>query len=89
MAREQITFSFNYEDLAELTDMSVDGIRQARSRNEFDPTDIASVFVWLGRKGTRELRLAMHEFGWHDTSANPWTNQPRRRSPKKTTKTEK
>jgi hypothetical protein len=47
---------YNYATLARLTGMNYDAVCQHRSRGNFDPNDLASVLVWLGRHAKKDLR---------------------------------
>lgn len=63
---------WTYEKLAELCNMSVKAVHQARSRKEFDPLDFASLFPWIARKGKPEIRRAILDYGFmQDTAINP------------------
>lgn len=74
-------FCWTYTELAKLTDMTVNAVHQARSRNEFDPNDFKTLFPWLARKGTLPIREAILHYGFFYEAfpENPLMARPRRR----------
>lgn len=61
MARTPTQWSFDYEDLQKLTGLSGEAVRQAKSREEFNPDDLGSVILWIGRHGNMDLRRDLME----------------------------
>lgn len=59
MAPRPKFFVWNYEDLIKLTGMSMEALYQARSRGSFDPENLGSVVLFLGRHGTQEFRTQL------------------------------
>jgi len=56
MAQER-EFTFTYTTLAELIGLTRNAVHQHASRGRFDPTDLASVCVYLARYGSQELKM--------------------------------
>ena len=56
MAQER-QFMFTYTTLAELIGLTRNAVHQHACRGRFDPTDLASVCVYLARYGSKELKM--------------------------------
>lgn len=56
MARTSTQWAFDYEDLQKMTGMSSDAVRQAKSRDDFNPDNLRTVVLWLIRNGTVEFK---------------------------------
>lgn len=61
MARTPTQWAFDYEDLAKLTGLSGEAVRQAKSREEFNPDDLGTIVTWLARHGNADLRRELME----------------------------
>ncbi len=69
--RHEKTWSFSYQDLAELTGMEIGAIHQAVSRGTrrvasgMNPEDFRSVVLWIFRNASDEFKLdIMCEMRW-------------------------
>lgn len=55
--RPPIQWTFNYEDLARLSDKSVPTIQRSKNRpGGFDPENLESVLLWLARNARPDLK---------------------------------
>lgn len=61
MARTAIQWAYDYEDLSRLTDLSLDAIRQAKSRGDFNPEIFGSVLTWVAKHGNMHIRREIME----------------------------
>lgn len=61
MARTHTQWSFDYEDLSRLTDLSEASVRQARSRGDFNPDMLGTVVTWIAKHGTMQIRREIME----------------------------
>ena len=57
--RPVMQWTFTYQDLCDLTGMSLNTVQTHRKRNNFDPDNLESVLVWLARNAKPELKARM------------------------------
>jgi hypothetical protein len=63
MAPPSVKYTWTIEDLAKVCGVSADAIYMAKMRGEFDPESFESLFPFVMRKGRKEIKLAMIEYG--------------------------
>lgn len=59
MPREKFLFTFDYDDLTEITGLGKNAIYQHVARGELNPHDLRSLVLWLSRHAEREFRIQM------------------------------
>jgi hypothetical protein len=59
MARPITQYSYNYEDIKKLTDLSRNMIHQYVTRGDLDPYNLESLVLFLARHGKDDLKLRM------------------------------
>jgi hypothetical protein len=85
MARTYEEYSFGYKDLQELTGLSLDNLYQFKTRGDFDPESLGSVFLFLCRHARLELRKQAIDYMLNrELLDKPGLSQKRRRSRKAT-----
>lgn len=62
MSRKPQVFSYTLADLSRMTGLSMNSVYQHKTRGGFDPEQPETVFIWLARHGTPELRRRMIDY---------------------------
>lgn len=89
MGRPEVSWSFNYEDLARISGKSVNAVQRQRTREGgFDPENLESVMFWCARNARPELKqeLLIYGLSYHLTERSESERPAKRKAAKKSKK---
>lgn len=67
---------WTYDDLHEITGLSLAAIYQHKARMSFDPDNLLSVVIWVARHAKREVKQQIIDYALEKNPVNPHVKKP-------------